>query len=208
MDCIYDFSDPSDWLNTPVASLGPLEMALRCQVCKDFYVTPMITSCSHTFCSLCIRRCLTNDGKCPVCRRTDQELRLRPNCVVEELVDTFKLNRPSFLRLAYGLPDNHVDNYITKHNSKGLQLEKSERCTIKTSSQSQSQSKNLRTEAANVDMVFCVSNPIIGIPMNSLPTSPIPQKKTSLVADSNHLGKHHNIDPRQQDEDIDALMCR
>ena len=103
MDRSYDVTDSSDWLKTPVASLGPVESALRCQVCKDFYNTPMITSCSHTFCSLCIRRCLTNDGKCPSCRASDQELRLRRNWVVEELVDAFKAARPSILRLGQDL---------------------------------------------------------------------------------------------------------
>lgn len=103
MDRSYEITDSSDWLKTPVAPLGPVEAALRCQVCKDFYNTPMITSCSHTFCSLCIRRCLTSDGKCPSCRASDQELRLRRNWVVEELVDAFKTARPSILRLGQDL---------------------------------------------------------------------------------------------------------
>lgn len=103
MDRSYHVADPSDWLKTPVAPLGPVEAALRCQVCKDFYNTPMITSCSHTFCSLCIRRCLTTDGKCPSCRASDQELRLRRNWVVEELVDAFKTARPIILQLGHDL---------------------------------------------------------------------------------------------------------
>ena len=98
-------SDSSDWLDTPIAKLAPVESALRCQVCKDFYDTPMITSCSHTFCSLCIRRCLTNDGKCPVCRAPDQELRLRRNWTVEEVVDAFKVARPDILHMAQDLRD-------------------------------------------------------------------------------------------------------
>ena len=99
MDRSYDVSDPSDWLGTSVTQLAPVETALRCQVCKDFFDTPMITSCSHTFCSLCIRRCLTNDGKCPACRAPDQELRLRRNWTVQEVVDTFKTARPAILQL-------------------------------------------------------------------------------------------------------------
>ena len=99
MDSSFDVPDPSDWLGTPVSRLAPVETALRCQVCKDFFTTPVITSCSHTFCSLCIRRCLTNDGKCPTCRAIDQELRLRPNWIVQELVDAFQTARPEILRL-------------------------------------------------------------------------------------------------------------
>jgi E3 ubiquitin-protein ligase RAD18 len=96
-DDLYDVSDPTDWLGTPLASLAPIDASLRCQVCKDFYKTPMITSCSHTFCSLCIRRCLANDGKCPACRTTEQENKLRSNWAIEGLVDDFIKARPALL---------------------------------------------------------------------------------------------------------------
>ncbi|KAL9581486.1 MAG: hypothetical protein Q9212_003870 [Teloschistes hypoglaucus] len=95
-----EVTDPSDWLQSNIPKLAPVESALRCQVCKDFFDTPMITSCSHTFCSLCIRRCLTSDGKCPVCRTSDQELRLRRNWAVQEIVDSFQTARPSLSLLA------------------------------------------------------------------------------------------------------------
>ena len=103
MENAYEVSDPSDWLKTPLRHLGPVEAALRCQVCKDFFDTPMITSCSHTFCSLCIRRCLTTDGKCPTCRAQDQEIKLRPNSIVRELVDLFQVARPQILQLGKGI---------------------------------------------------------------------------------------------------------
>ncbi|KAL8673897.1 MAG: hypothetical protein Q9168_001717 [Polycauliona sp. 1 TL-2023] len=101
-----DIADPSDWLKTTVPKLAPVESALRCQVCKDFFDTPMITSCSHTFCSLCIRRCLTNDGKCPVCRTADQELRLRRNWAVQEIVEAFQVARPMLSSLAAQSPES------------------------------------------------------------------------------------------------------
>ncbi|PFH59114.1 hypothetical protein XA68_12780 [Ophiocordyceps unilateralis] len=97
---IDDVTDPSDWLSTPLSGLAAVEAALRCQVCKDFFQTPMITSCSHTFCSLCIRRALVNDGKCPLCRSPDQELKLRRNWTVEEAVNCFSRTRPDALALA------------------------------------------------------------------------------------------------------------
>ncbi|KAL8769983.1 MAG: hypothetical protein Q9209_004230 [Squamulea sp. 1 TL-2023] len=119
-----DIADPTDWLKSTVPKLAPLESALRCQVCKDFFDTPMITSCSHTFCSLCIRRCLTNDGKCPVCRASDQELRLRRNWTVQEIVETFQLARPSLTSLAAHEPD-HPDpkNSRTKRKLDDTDLE-------------------------------------------------------------------------------------
>lgn len=96
-DDAFEVSDSTDWLETPLAPLCPVDSALRCQVCKDFYSTPMITSCAHTFCSVCIRRCLSNDGKCPACRSQDQELKLRFNGAMEELVQAFVKARPEIL---------------------------------------------------------------------------------------------------------------
>jgi E3 ubiquitin-protein ligase RAD18 len=95
-----DITDSTDWLNTSLSSFAPLESALRCQVCKEFYDTPMITSCSHTFCSICIRRCLSSDGKCPTCRADDQASKLRRNWTVQELADAFQSARPVALELA------------------------------------------------------------------------------------------------------------
>lgn len=100
MDQTFDLPDSTDWLTTPLSLVAPLESALRCQVCKDFFDNPVITSCSHTFCSLCIRRCLSTEGKCPACRSSDQELKLRRNWAVQELVEAFQNARPNVLDLA------------------------------------------------------------------------------------------------------------
>ncbi|OXV09041.1 hypothetical protein Egran_03198 [Elaphomyces granulatus] len=99
-DCSFDIPNSTDWLETPLSLVSPLESSLRCQVCKDFFNNPVITSCSHTFCSLCIRRCLSTEGKCPVCRSSDQELKLRRNWAVQEIVDSFRNARPGMLSLA------------------------------------------------------------------------------------------------------------
>lgn len=100
MDQTFDIPDSTDWLNTRVSGVSSVESALRCQVCKDFFDTPVITSCSHTFCSLCIRRCLSAEGTCPACRAQDQELKLRRNWAVQELVDSFQKVRRDLLDLA------------------------------------------------------------------------------------------------------------
>ena len=118
MDSSYEVPDPSDWLRTPVAKLGPVEHALRCQVCKDFFDTPMITSCSHTFCSLCIRRCITSDGRCPACRAQEQAIKLRPNYSVQELVDTFQKARPEILLLCKDAGASET-NHATKKRKLG-----------------------------------------------------------------------------------------
>ena len=99
-DDSFDIADSTDWLGTPLSKFADVDSLLRCQVCKDFFTTPMITSCSHTFCSLCIRRCLNNDSKCPTCRSNDQEVKLKSNAVIEDLVEAFKRARPAALELA------------------------------------------------------------------------------------------------------------
>ncbi|KAK3182089.1 E3 ubiquitin-protein ligase rad18 [Lecanicillium sp. MT-2017a] len=97
---VDDVADSTDWLSTPLSGFAAVESALRCEVCKDFYKTPMITTCSHTFCSICIRRALSSDGKCPLCRAPDQELKLRSNWSMEETVESFTKARQSALDLA------------------------------------------------------------------------------------------------------------
>lgn len=122
MDSLSELLDPSDWLQTSLPHLTPLESGLRCQVCKDFYDTPMVTSCSHTFCSLCIRRCLTNDGKCPACRSPDQEIRLRRNWSVQEIVDAFRYARPTLIQLATTQSSNHKELNAAKGKRKYVDL--------------------------------------------------------------------------------------
>lgn len=99
-DNFDDVPDSTDWLSTPLSGLSAVEAALRCQVCKDFFKTPMLTSCCHTFCSLCIRRALSNEGKCPLCRASDQELKLRSNWAMEEIVESFTKARKTTLDFA------------------------------------------------------------------------------------------------------------
>ena len=109
-DNAFDITDSTDWLGTPLSALMPVEQAFRCHVCKDFYTSPMITSCNHTFCSLCIRRCLSLDGNCPLCRTSDQESKLRGNWALREAVDAFVKSRPAIMlaaRTQQG-PDNTV----------------------------------------------------------------------------------------------------
>lgn len=100
MDGAFDIPDSTDWLNTPLKDFSTLENALHCEICKEFYDTPMITSCSHTFCSKCIRTALSTDGRCPACRAQDQASKLRNNYVLQEIVARFLVARPSALEVA------------------------------------------------------------------------------------------------------------
>lgn len=109
-DAVFDVPDPTDWNGTSLRGLAQVESPMRCQVCKEFMTTPMITSCGHTFCSVCIRRCLANDGLCPACRSSDQELKLRPNKSMEEVVEAFQKMRASALEVGRARQNPSVPN--------------------------------------------------------------------------------------------------
>lgn len=100
MDDLYSVPDPTDWLSTSLPALASVEAPLHCQICKEFYDTPMITSCNHTFCSRCIRTSLSQDGKCPACRTSDQASKLRNNWALQEVVAAFVAARPEALGVA------------------------------------------------------------------------------------------------------------
>ena len=98
------FTDPADWASTRLSVLQPLDALLRCQICKDFLSSAVITSCSHTFCSLCIRRCLAAGGRCPSCTTSVQESNLRRNVALQEAVDAFLGARDPLLLVARERP--------------------------------------------------------------------------------------------------------
>ncbi|KAF2032707.1 DNA repair protein rad18 [Setomelanomma holmii] len=100
MDLTFDLPDSTDWIATSLPAFEPLEAALRCEVCKEFLSNPVITSCSHTFCSLCIRRCIATDGKCPSCKSACSSDKLAPNIAVREVVMRFQEARPKALEMA------------------------------------------------------------------------------------------------------------
>lgn len=136
-----DLADSTDWLNTPLAGLMPLESGLRCQVCKDFFTTPMITSCSHTFCSLCIRRYLSQEGRCPACRESDQEMKLRRNWALEELVAHFTQIRGGILEFARR-PLPQPNDLTSERPKKRRKLEPSKGAPERRSTRSQSKRLN------------------------------------------------------------------
>lgn len=81
-------------------SLTVLDDRCRCSVCKDYLHGPMMTLCGHTFCSLCIRRALNADGRCPTCRSLEEESKLRKNLMIEEIVEAYLPFRMSLMEYA------------------------------------------------------------------------------------------------------------
>ncbi|CAG8545953.1 1231_t:CDS:2 [Paraglomus occultum] len=85
-----DISEPSDW---PQPEYQDFDRATRCSICKDFYNAPVITKCSHTFCSLCLQRYITINSSCPTCRVTVALSETRKNHAVEDIfwLDGYRL---------------------------------------------------------------------------------------------------------------------
>ena len=124
MASLNEVSDSTDWLNTPVASLGVVEAGLRCHICKDFFDAPVITACSHTYCSACIRRSLSAvnaEKKCPLCWSPFDETKLRKNTIVEELARAFQTARADILELGRRSSRNNKSEEVQKDRKRKLE---------------------------------------------------------------------------------------
>ncbi|KAI9797662.1 MAG: hypothetical protein M1825_005721 [Sarcosagium campestre] len=199
MDVSMTVSDPSDWLATPLSSLATLETSLRCQVCKEFFATPMITECSHTFCSLCIRRCLTADGKCPTCRGTEQEVKLRRNWSLQEAVDAYQSARGP--TLAFAIEHSGLDRLKSqkKRFSADVDLDDGEK-TVKRSRTTRSQARReARSESVEPIVVIEDSEDADFQPEDGLVPCPMcgrRMKEESVYAHLDRCESERNHPPR------------
>ncbi|KAI1185305.1 DNA repair protein rad18 [Nemania serpens] len=147
VDNFEGVADSTDWLSTPLSGLCAVEAALRCQICKDFYKTPMLTSCNHTFCSLCIRRSLSTDGKCPLCRASEQEMKLRSNWSMEEVVTAFTQTRSVVLDFACRPTPTTTRAETPKRKADDVEIDATEAESEQQSASQQPPSKRLRSSA-------------------------------------------------------------
>ncbi|KAG8185892.1 hypothetical protein JTE90_028893 [Oedothorax gibbosus] len=69
--------------------LKPLDEALRCRICFEYFNNCMITKCSHNYCSICIRRYMTVKAQCPICFQDASEPELRNNRLIDEVLRTY-----------------------------------------------------------------------------------------------------------------------
>ncbi|KAH3662460.1 hypothetical protein OGAPHI_005712 [Ogataea philodendri] len=96
-DPLDSITDPSDWAQTEYPNFSKLDSLLRCHICKDFLKAPVLTSCDHIFCSVCIRRSLDLKNKCPLCSEETFESNLRKVLLLDEISTWFLRNRPDLL---------------------------------------------------------------------------------------------------------------
>ncbi|EFA86025.1 hypothetical protein PPL_01258 [Heterostelium album PN500] len=69
-----------------------MDHLLKCPICFDFFDTAlMIITCSHNFCSLCIKKYFSQPNlHCPICRKAASTSELRNNRLLDELVTALK----------------------------------------------------------------------------------------------------------------------
>ncbi|NXN77291.1 RAD18 ligase, partial [Bombycilla garrulus] len=73
---------------------------LRCGICFDYFnIAVIIPQCSHSYCSLCIRKFLSYKTQCPTCCVAVSESDLRNNRILDDLVKNFNSARQQLLQL-------------------------------------------------------------------------------------------------------------
>ncbi|RZF39825.1 hypothetical protein LSTR_LSTR000473 [Laodelphax striatellus] len=75
-----------------------LDNLLRCGICYDYMKTCMITSCSHNYCSLCIRKYMQYKSVCPACFEETFEVNLRNNRPIDDLISIYCTIRDKLFR--------------------------------------------------------------------------------------------------------------
>ncbi|NWU42675.1 RAD18 ligase, partial [Hylia prasina] len=77
-----------------------VEDLLRCGICFDYFsIAVMIPQCSHSYCSLCIRKFLSYKTQCPTCCVAVSESDLKNNRILDDLVKSFISARQQLLQL-------------------------------------------------------------------------------------------------------------
>ncbi|KAF2363458.1 Zinc finger RING-type [Trinorchestia longiramus] len=89
--------------------LKEMDDLLRCDICYEFLKTSVITACSHNFCSVCIRHCLTYRQTCPSCSSLISESDLRPNRSLDSIIEHFATIRKVVLKV-FEERDTHRNN--------------------------------------------------------------------------------------------------
>ncbi|XP_076845535.1 E3 ubiquitin-protein ligase TRIM35-like isoform X2 [Brachyhypopomus gauderio] len=77
------------------SAIATLEQDLSCPVCFEVFREPVILSCSHSFCSACVRMSWTSSNRreCPVCRQASPEGNLLPDHALRNACQSYLQQR-------------------------------------------------------------------------------------------------------------------
>ncbi|NXR84420.1 RAD18 ligase, partial [Pycnonotus jocosus] len=80
---------------------------LRCGICFDYFsIAVIIPQCSHSYCSLCIRKFLSYKTQCPTCCVAVSESDLKNNRILDDLVKSFNSARQQLVQLVLDAPSS------------------------------------------------------------------------------------------------------
>ncbi|XP_078047467.1 uncharacterized protein LOC144474394 isoform X2 [Augochlora pura] len=101
--------------------LKHIEDLLICGICYEYINTSVITSCSHNYCSLCIRKYLHYKTQCPTCFSETFEKDLRKNKILDEIIAQFLQIKDKLKKCLKGplqfLPGNKSDAILNTPKS-------------------------------------------------------------------------------------------
>ncbi|NXC02107.1 RAD18 ligase, partial [Orthonyx spaldingii] len=140
---------------------------LRCGICFDYFsIAVIIPQCSHSYCSLCIRKFLSYKTQCPTCCVAVSESDLKNNRILDDLVKSFNSARQQLFQLVLDAPlipslpacghhpaaESHVRSPVSQPDSKEVPvidsfLRKDKVCTLtKASDLAGTDQKSFKTE--------------------------------------------------------------
>ncbi|CAM4695085.1 E3 ubiquitin-protein ligase RAD18 isoform X1 [Lepidochelys kempii] len=98
--------------------LKAVDDLLRCGICFDYFdIAMIIPQCSHTYCSLCIRKFLSYKNQCPTCCVAVTEPDLKNNRILDELVKNFNSARQQLFELVLDSPPVSPSTNYTKYSA-------------------------------------------------------------------------------------------
>lgn len=100
--------DPSVWPKE-FPEMKKIDSLLRCSICFEYFNTAVVVpTCSHNYCSFCIRKHVAQKKCCPACNKPLSDVDLKCNRVLDELVLNFKTVRAQLLQviIAYQSQDS------------------------------------------------------------------------------------------------------
>lgn len=104
---------------TEYMELKRIDELLVCGICYEYMDTSVMTSCSHNYCSLCIRKYLHYKTQCPACSEETFEKDLRKNKVLDEIIIYFVNVKEKFQKEFYQEETKIVkdENFTTECSS-------------------------------------------------------------------------------------------
>ncbi|XP_048095301.1 E3 ubiquitin-protein ligase TRIM35-like [Alosa alosa] len=77
------------------SKLSLIEVDFTCPVCCDIFKDPVIMTCSHSVCKVCLQKFWEAKGsrECPICRKRFTQTQLPPNLALRNLCETYLQER-------------------------------------------------------------------------------------------------------------------